>query len=810
MKKITLLLCFIIPLFSFSAKPFSGGTIKGVLLDDKKSPQPFSTVVLNNANDSSLYKGEITNDKGEFVFENVKEGDFYVQIKVIGYKKINSKKFTVSSESSTIDLGTFISEPASTELGAVTVKGDRPFIERQADKLVVNIENSIVQTGSSIMEVMEKLPGVLVNQDDQISLKGKQGVIILIDGKQTGLSGSDLANMLKGLPSNSIQKIEIITNPSSKYDAAGNAGIINIIMKKNRQEGFNGNITAGYGQGRYHKFNSSLSLNYKNKWYNLFLNYSYSNRQGFNNLILDRVFPNGPDKSIIIQTNNYIVFPFQTHNPRLGADFYLSKKTTLSVLGTSVVNRFNPTGASRTSTVDQDYNPINHSVFTNNSRDRWYNYALNAELRTQFDTTGRELVVTADYAKYWNITKQAFSTTKYNNENLITDQTFLTGDQGGVLNLFAGKADYTHPLKRDAKLEMGWKSSYVTSDNNVKFYNNLNDQLFFDTARSSHFLYSEIINAAYINFNKTIKKVTMQFGLRGEQTIADGKQMLNGQTFHRNYPLIFPTAFIDYKINEKHALNINMGTRIGRPGYNQMNPFKRLIDATTYAEGNPYLLPEYTYNFEFTYSYKNMFFVNPSYSISHHNITDALLQDAATQKTVQTTVNIDHYNYYSLNLIFTKKLTPWWTTNTSFLSFYNVYSGVINNNVINNSSPSFSGTTNNSFSIRESFSMECGFQYNHKAIYGITEIRTLYNLTLGLQKSFLKKQLSLTVNVTDLLWKNYPSGVTRFNSVNEKWTSRRDTRVINVSLSYKFGKGKMSRMRKNTGADEEKQRIQTS
>ena len=810
MKKITLLLCFIIPLFSFSAKPFSGGTIKGVLLDDKKSPQPFSTVVLNNANDSSLYKGEITNDKGEFVFENVKEGDFYVQIKVIGYKKINSKKFTVSSESSTIDLGTFISEPASTELGAVTVKGDRPFIERQADKLVVNIENSIVQTGSSIMEVMEKLPGVLVNQDDQISLKGKQGVIILIDGKQTGLSGSDLANMLKGLPSNSIQKIEIITNPSSKYDAAGNAGIINIIMKKNRQEGFNGNITAGYGQGRYHKFNSSLSLNYKNKWYNLFLNYSYSNRQGFNNLILDRVFPNGPDKSIIIQTNNYIVFPFQTHNPRLGADFYLSKKTTLSVLGTSVVNRFNPTGASRTSTVDQDYNPINHSVFTNNSRDRWYNYALNAELRTQFDTTGRELVVTADYAKYWNITKQAFSTTKYNNENLITDQTFLTGDQGGVLNLFAGKADYTHPLKRDAKLEMGWKSSYVTSDNNVKFYNNLNDQLFFDTARSSHFLYSEIINAAYINFNKTIKKVTMQFGLRGEQTIADGKQMLNGQTFHRNYPLIFPTAFIDYKINEKHALNINMGTRIGRPGYNQMNPFKRLIDATTYAEGNPYLLPEYTYNFEFTYSYKNMFFVNPSYSISHHNITDALLQDAATQKTVQTTVNIDHYNYYSLNLIFTKKLTPWWTTNTSFLSFYNVYSGVINNNVINNSSPSFSGTTNNSFSIREGFSMECGFQYNHKAIYGITEIRTLYNLTLGLQKSFLKKQLSLTVNVTDLLWKNYPSGVTRFNSVNEKWTSRRDTRVINVSLSYKFGKGKMSRMRKNTGADEEKQRIQTS
>jgi hypothetical protein len=797
------------PLLSLSAKVFNGGTVKGIVLDDKKVPQPFSTVVLNYAKDSTLYKGDITNEKGEFSFENVKEGDFFVQIQIIGFKKINSKTFTVSTESSSIDLGTFVSESASNELGAVTVKVDKPFIERQADKLVVNIENSIVQTGSSVLEVMEKLPGVLVNQDDQISLKGKQGVIILIDGKQTGLSGPDLANLLKGLPSNSIQKVEIITNPSSKYDAAGNAGIINIIMKKNRQQGFNGNLTTGYGQGRYHKFNSSLSLNYKNKWYNLFLNYSYSNRKGFNNLTLDRVFPTAPDKSIIIQTNNYITFPFQTHNPRVGADFYLSKKTTLSILGSSVVNRFNPTGSSHTTTVDQDYNPLNHSVFTNNSKDRWYNYALNAELKTQFDTTGRELVVSGDYAKYWNVTKQAFSTTMYTNEDIITNQTFLTGDQRGALNLFAAKADYTHPLSKDTKLEMGVKSSYVTSDNNVKFYDNVNDELFFDTARSSHFLYSEIINAAYVNFNTTIKKVSIQLGLRGEQTIADGKQVLDGQTFHRNYPLLFPTAYIDYKLNENHAFNINMGTRIGRPGYNQMNPFKRMIDATTYSEGNPYLLPEYTYNFEFTYSYKNMFFVNPAFSTSNHNIMDALLQDSASRRTVQTFVNIDHYYYYSINLIFSKRLTPWWTTNTSFLSFYNKYTGIINNNTVYNTSPSFSATTNNSFSIREGLSMECGFQYNYKAIYGITEIKSLYNLSLGIQKQLLKNKLTLTANVTDLLWKNYPSGETKFNSVNEKWRSKRDTRVVNVSLSYKFGKGKMGKMRRNTGADEEKQRIQT-
>jgi hypothetical protein len=292
--------------------------------------------------------------------------------------------------------------------------------------------------------------------------------------------------------------------------------------------------------------------------------------------------------------------------------------------------------------------------------------------------------------------------------------------------------------------------------------------------------------------------------------LANGKQMLDGQMFNRHYFQIFPTAFVEYKLSDKHNFNINLGRRIGRPAYNQMNPFKRLIDASTYGEGNPYLLPELTYNFEFTYSYKNTLFITPGYSISKNNIMEALLQDAKTRKTVQTTVNIDRFDYYSLNLVFTKRLTPWWTTNTSFLSYYNYYNGVINSNVINNSSPSFTANTNNSFSIRDGLSMECSFQYNHKAIYGVTMIKSLYNLTLGVQQLFLKKRLTLTVNVSDVLWKNYPSGITVFNNVNERWTAKRDTRVVNTTLSYKVGKGQAGKMRRKTGADEEKQRIQTN
>jgi hypothetical protein len=613
--------------------------------------------------------------------------------------------------------------------------------------------------------------------------------------------------MLKGMPSSNIQKIEIITNPSAKYDAAGNAGIINIVMKKNKREGFNGSVSAGYGQGRYAKFNSSLSLNYKKNWYNLFLNYSYSNRKGFNNLVLTRKFYEDDSLNTVFETDDYIIFPFDTHTPRIGADFYLSKKTTLSVLGTSVINQFNPGANNHTDILNGENNKVSSYNFTNSSHDKFYNYSVNTELKHQLDTAGRELTIDLDYAKYWNTTDQLFTTTNRNRNDSILNTTYLASNQNGDLALYSFKADYTHPLKSKMKFDAGVKSSYVNSDKNMEFYNRVNGTDNFDSARSSHFLYSENINAAYLNFSKEYKKISFQLGVRAEHTEAKGKQILNSKTFDRNYIQVFPTAFVDYKLNDDHDINISLGRRIDRPGYDQMNPFRRLIDATTYSEGNPYLLPQLTYNSELTYSYKNLFFATVSYSITTDNITDVLIQDSQTRTTVQTIVNIDRFNYYSLNLSYSKRLTKWWTTNTSLLSYYGEYYGTINNYNINRSLPSFFVNSSNSFSIVDGFSMEASFQYNHKNLYGVTLIKSTYNLTIGAQKSILKKRGTITLNVTDLFWSSYPSGITDFGNVNEHWTATRDTRVVNLNFSYKFGNGKGARMRKNTGADDEKNRI---
>ncbi|MDF2438448.1 MAG: TonB-dependent receptor [Bacteroidota bacterium] len=807
MKK-NLFIVAILILQSFMCSAIEGVTLKGRIVDPTNVPQPFATVLLKSGIDSSLYKGEITNDKGQFLFENLKDGDYYIQIQIVGYEKNIISPIHLELSNPMVDLGTIRMKAGSKELATVNVQAEKPFIEQQTDKTVVNIENSIIQNGSSIMEVMEKLPGIMIDQNDKISLRGKQGVIIMIDGRPTGMSGQDLATMLKGIPSSNIQKIELITNPSAKYDAAGNAGIINIVMKKNKREGFNGSVSTGFGQGRYSKYNGSMSLNYKNKNYNLFLNYSYAKRLGFNNLTIDRKFYNANDSiNTIYRTENYILYPTESHAPRIGIDFYLSPKTTLSLLGSGGTTQFRPKGVDNTKILDGNEQVIYSYDFVSDSKDNWYNYSGNAELKHQLDSIGQEITVDLDYAKYWNTTNQSFLTTYHHSDGSFMSEDDLLNEQKSDLSLYSLKADYSKPLKKEYSFDAGLKSSYVSSDNNILFYSLMNSEETFDSARSSHFLYSENINAAYVNLKKNYKKVSYQLGLRSEQTIARGKQLMNLKTFNRSYIQVFPTAYINFKPSEKHNLNLSLGRRIDRPAYEQMNPYRSLINATTYSEGNPYLLPQLTYNTELSYSYNNAFFAQFTYSLTEDNITDVLIQDSETQTTSQTVVNLNKLNFYSVNLSYSKKLTKWWSTNTSLLTYYGMYSGTIKNNYISQGTPSIYLNTSNSFFIIDGLSAELSFRYSHKALNGITTELTTYNLSAGIQKTVLKKKGTITVNMSDILWSAYPSGVTEFDNVREDWTAKRDTRVLNVSFAYKFGKGKSAKMRKNTGADDEKGRI---
>jgi len=607
------------------------------------------------------------------------------------------------------------------------------------------------------------------------------------------------------MPASNIQKVEIITNPSARWDAAGNSGILNIIMKKNRMNGFNGSANINFGQGRYARYGTALSLNYKKDRMSLYFNYAYSNRKAFNNLMIDRRFYDDGTLVETYMTDNYIRLPFNTHNPRLGIDYSLSDKTTVSLLGVSMSNDYRPNTSNHTTLIGPDSSPTGSLDFSQQSKFTSFNYELNAQVDHRFDTLGQGLVINLDYGNYGNDSYQYNATLQNDFVNQASDYFILTSDQEGSLLLYSAKADYTKPFKNDFTLEAGVKSSLVKSDKDMRFYDEENDSRIFNEARSSHFLYDENINAAYASLRKQIGKWTLQAGLRAEQTVADGLQKLDGQTFDRNYFQVFPTVYLNY-VTGKHHLNLNLGRRINRPYYEQMNPFRRLIDYTTYAEGNPYLLPELTYVTEFSYSFADTYFINFNYSRTKDNITDVLIQDAQSRTTVQSVVNLNVVNFYNVDFTYSKRIFNWWKTSVNLQGYLMNFEGTVHELQIDQGEPSFAFQTNNSFSITDNLSAEISFRFNYKNLYGVTTMRNSSNLTAGIQKSFYEKRLLLTLNMTDILWKAYPRGITEFGDVTESWVSKRDTRVANISLTYNFGNGK-SRMRRSTGADEEKGRI---
>lgn len=806
MKKLTLTLLGIMLLSQLFAQS-PAFKVSGRVLDDQQAPVEFANIILKQSTDSLLIKGAITDAQGSFEIANIEAGSYFVQVSLIGFGQMTTQAFTLNEANPSVQLGDLTIAPEAQTLDQVTVRSQKPFIERQLDKLIVNVENSIVSAGASALEVLQRSPGVIVDQNDNISLRGRQGVIIMIDGKITQLTSADLANMLRGMASSTIEKIEIITNPSSKYDAAGNAGIINIIMKKDQRIGMNGNFNASVGYNDYWRGNTGLSMNYRNKQWNLFGNYSYSNTTGFNNLILTRKFREEGEVAAIFNQDNYIKFPFSNHVTRIGADYSPGKNTTIGVLASGVLNNFKPTGDSETIMLDKNEQRTGSFTTRNRSQDSWYNYAFNTNIRHVFDTLGRELTADFDYARYGNETDQNFLTRNFNAERNPMSESIFIGDINGYLNIYAAKMDYVHPISEKMKLEAGVKSSWVKADNDLQYFDQINNENIYNAEWSNQFIYKENINAAYLNYRQEFNKVwSMQLGLRGEQTIADGLQVTTDSSFNRNYFQFFPSVFVQWSPSEKHSLNYSMSRRIDRPSYRQLNPFRGFVDRTTYGEGNPFLLPQLTYSFELSHTFKQQFTTTFNYSITDDVITQVFLQDDENRVMVQSIANIAQLEYFGLSFSATFNPAKWWNSRTELNGYHSRYTGVVANTQLDNALPTFFVNSINRLTLPKGFSGELTFFYQHEQVYGITTIKPLWQLSAGLQKNIMKDQGTLRLNVNDIFWKGYPRGVTKFANVDEVWTGRRPTRMAMLTFTYRFGNNKIAPSRRRTGGAEDEKR----
>lgn len=792
--------------------------ITGKIRDEAQKPIEAATASLLKAKDSTLIKAGVSDKSGKFELEVTADGKYIIAVSSVGYEKAYSPVVEISGAGSSLEISAIVLQKLSNELVAVAVVGKRPFIEQKADRMVVNVDASPSNAGTTVMDVLEKSPGVTVDKDGNISLKGKQGVMIMIDNKPTYLNATQLASYLKSLPSSAIDQLEIMTNPSARYDAAGNSGIINIKTKKTKTKGFNGSVTLTHTQGVYPKPSGSVNMNYRTGKFNFFLNAGYTRWQGFQNLDINRNYLNPDDKQInsIFTQNTHIKFTNPEMNAKIGMDYYLDKKNTLGFVLSGF--QYKENNQSSSTIFLKDPNQVVDSIVysPSTSKGKWKNGSVNLNFRHQFDSSGRELTADADYMRYNSGNDQYFENITYYPDWSKKNTTVLTGDLPSDISIYSIKTDYTHPFKHELKLEAGLKTSYVSTNNDANYYNVIDAVPQPDTTKTNHFLYHENINAGYVNLNKQYKKWSFQAGLRLENTNYSGHQLGNPYTvnnndssFRRSYVNLFPTVYISYKANDKNQFSFNYGRRIDRPSYQDLNPFLFFLDQYTYQAGNPYLQPQYSNNLEFSHTYKNFLTTTLNYSYTKNFFSDIFEQQ--DHATIVRNGNIGKRQNAGIAVSAQLTVTKWWTSILYTNVNYNKFSGMLYGEYLDASATTFLANANNQFKFNHGWGAELSGFYRSKGIEGQILINPMGQVSTAITKQLMKEKATLKLGLRDMFYTQKVRGYINFQQTEASFYNTRDSRQLSLSFTYRFGKPvKGPQPRRNTGgASDESNRVKS-
>jgi hypothetical protein len=697
------------------------------------------------------------------------------------------------------------------QLNQVVVSSKKPLYEIKIDRTVVNVDASPSNVGANVIEVLEKAPGVNVDKDGNISLKGKNAVLVMIDGRPSYLSPADLFNYLKSLPATSIDQIELMTNPPAKYDASGNAGVINIKTKKTKIMGFNGTYNSSFGQGVYNRNSNSLNMNYRKNKINIFSNMSYSNWEGFNKLNIIRKYKdeNNIVKAVFDQ-NSYAKNEQNNNlNLKIGLDYSVSNKTNIGI----VLSGFSNPESSKNNNIsllkNASYNVDSIVNSENNIKNNWENISSNIYLQHKFDSLGKELSIDIDASRFKSNSESVLINKMLNANNILRSSEELFGNFPIDIKIASIKTDYTRPLKNKAKFEFGAKSSYVETTNEANFFNIFPTGKTIDYNKTNSFNYTENINAAYLNYNKEINKWGIQIGLRAENTNAKGYQKGNAirtdSSFVRNYTNLFPTSYITYSANEKNQYSINFGRRIDRPSYQDLNPFIFYLDNFTYNKGNPFLQPQISNNFELGYTYNQFITTTINYSITDKIFQESMIQDGFA--TIVQTNNIGTKTNYGISTNIQYEAKKIFSSNVYFAYTHDNYKGEVAGDKLDLSADMYLISVNNQFKFNKGWSAELSGWYRTKGIEGQLLINPLSQTSMAVQKQVLKNKGTFKLGVRDIFLTNFPSGIIRFSKTEASFSNRRDSRIFSLSFTYRFGKSFKAITKKSSGSDDEKSRI---
>lgn len=703
---------------------------------------------------------------------------------------------------------TTLPKPRTTVLKEATVTGRAPVVEHKKDRTIINVEASPTNTGSTVLEVLERSPGVTVDRNGGITLNGKPGVLVMIDDKPTYLSGDDLNNLLSSMNAAQVARIELIPNPPARYDAAGNAGIINIRTKKSDNAGFNGSITAAYAQGVYPKSNNSLVLNYKKGRFNCFFNYSINDVEYLTNLYAYRkYYDEYGNVTAILQQPSYFTGTVVNNTARTGLDYSPSANTTVGMSLTGMSIRRSGSNTSHANWLDPAGN-IDSSVLTKTTPlNTFKNGALNLHARRTLTKT-TELRMDLDYLHYQMLGKQDFD-----------NQSLQPGGYDSVfrstipttIDIYSGKLDAQTTLASSTTLLTGIKLSSSHTDNAATYQNLVNQQWVTDDTRSNHFIYQENIQAAYASIESKYHKLTFQAGLRYEHTGYTANQSGNStqkdSTVSRNYGSFFPSGYLSYPIDSLQSLTLTAGRRLDRPPFQTLNPFLYIINKYTYETGNPYLLPQYSWTFELTHQYGDLLTTTLSYSRLTNYFSQIFLSDSTGTILFYTQGNVGSVDNFGLSESINVKPAKWWTLQLGAFFNHKQFRGFNGNNYSSMISQ-LTVNVNNQFTIAGAYAAELSGFYTTRARNDIQEL--LYptgQASMGVSKTVLKKKGTVKLSFRDMFYTNAMEGLTSFPDASEYFKIKRDSRVIALSFTFRFGKS-FKVVRHQDGATEEAERVQ--
>ena len=796
-------LYFLFLLFSSitGAQNFS---ISGKVELDNGEKIPTISVLLYPENSQTLVKAIVTDANGSYVFNNIKSGNYFVKVSYLGYQNYTTATLNVIDKN--IEVPIIRLSKSAEELKEVVIKKEKPMVQVLADKTVFNVENTINATGTSGFELLRKAPGVVIDNNDNLIVEGKSGVLIYIDGKQSFLSGSDLTNYLKTIQATDIEAVEIITQPSSKYDAAGNDGIVNIKLKKNKNFGTNGTISSGFNVGRFGTSVNSISFNNRNKKNNFYGNYSnrFGRNYGFINLYREQ-------SNTLFDSRSTSVYENNANNLKFGYDYYANSKNTFGVVVSGNFNNSFSNGKTRTPIKQINATTIDSILIAKgDASNNNYNLYSNINYRYQ-DTSGTTFSSDFDYGKYNSDRNNYQPNFYYNNtESMILSESINSQNTPILIDILSLKSDYEQRLFK-GKFGAGFKTSLVKTDNTFDVFIYENGEPIFNTDLSNRFEFNENINAVYMNYNRLYKKFNFQVGLRVENTNSDGKlistQQNENERVKRNYTDLFPSGGITYQANDNNSIALLFSSRIERPSYQSLNPFENQIDELSFQKGNPFLKPQYTTNIKVSHTYK--YTLNTTLSYSY--ITDFFAQvteAVGDTKNFLITRNVANQEIINLGISYPFKVKEWWNVYMSVNAYQSKYIPT-NDSFTGLTQETFSLYGQNNFSLPKNFNLEVSGWYSSPSVWGGTyRTKSLGSLDLAVQKQFMNKRLTARLAFSDVLFTSPWNGRATFPNLVIRGDGGSDSRQVRFNLSYNFGSEQIKRAQnRNTGLEDEKNRI---